>query len=248
MKTFRYFIAIFILFILSGCVFALDFVLPGTFDGNTLVLYPNIATTVGFLKVESGVQVFVDTINCETVSCGPLKASGPYYVFDVLGTNKSGKITVNYHLKGSEQNLKNIITITNTDDALTVLVFLPTDAKFFQKTEAKVLIVNNSDVKLTGQVGSNFPEAVFLPVNFDLDAKTKKEYTTYFFPKNPGYYELIYTLNVDGTNEKKEVGRHTVNIARELKDFLSMPTKSYFPTNPIMSLYSSIIYFISLLA
>lgn len=244
-KFFGLFLAI---FALSTMIFALDFVMPGTLDGKTLVLYPGLNATVGFLKVESGVQVFVDSVDCQGISCGTLKASGPYYVFDVYSNNsKDGKIKVNYHLKGFEDAKSNSLNVTNTVDSLNALVIAPTETKFFTSSEVTVVLVNDSDLKLSGILSSNFPDDVFVPVEFTLEPKTKKEYKTQFFPKNPGYYDLVYYVNVAGLDNRK-VGQHTVNITRELKDFLSLPTKSYFPTNPILSIYSSIVYFISLLA
>jgi len=244
-KFFGLFLAI---FALTSMIFALDFVIPGSFDGKTLIMYPGLNTSVGFLKLESGTQVFVDNVDCQGISCGTLKASGPYYVFDVYSnTSKTGKIKVNYHLKGSEEQKSNSFNVLNSDDALNALIIMPSEAKFFANSEATVVLVNNSDLKLSGKLTSNFPDDVFVPVEFSLEPKTKKEFKTQFFPKNPGYYDLVYYVNVAGLGDRK-VGQHTVNITRELKDFLSLPTKSYFPTNPVMSIYSSIVYFISLLA
>ncbi|PIU22184.1 MAG: hypothetical protein COT14_02405 [Candidatus Diapherotrites archaeon CG08_land_8_20_14_0_20_30_16] len=237
------------LFLLLGIVTSLDIIQPGSYDSKVLALYPGLNTTVGFLKVESGTQVFVDSLDCKDVSCGTIKTSGPYYVFDVVaGNSKSGKITINYHLKGSVEELKNTIILSNSNDSLSVLIFLPTEAKFFEKTNAKIMIVNNSDLKLSGKITTNFPEDVFLPIDFVLEPKTKAEYETYFFPKNPGYYDLVFYVSVDGTDDSRKVAQQTVFIKRELKDFFALPTKSYFPTNPLLGLYSSIVYFISLLA
>jgi hypothetical protein len=222
--------------------------MPGTIKDQTLVLYPGLNTSVGFLKMESGTQVFVDNIDCQGIACGTLKASGPYYVFDVYSNNvKEGKITINYHLKGQEGLKKNVLLVKNTDDSLTALVIAPNEAKFSESSEVTVILVNDSDLKLNGRFSTNFPDDVFVPVDFSLEPKTRKEFKTQFIPQNPGYYDLSYYVNIAGLGDKK-VGQHTVNITRELKDFLSLPTKSYFPTNPVMSIYSSIVYFISLLA
>jgi hypothetical protein len=247
--TFKYFFGLFFaIFALSSMIFALDLVMPGTIKDQTLVLYPGINSTVGFLKVEAGTQVFVDSVDCQGISCGTLKASGPYYVFDVFSNNsKDGKITINYHLKGQEGTKRNVLFVKNTADSLNALVIAPNEAKLFESTEVTVVLVNNSDLKLNGRLTSNFPDDVFVPVDFSLDPKTRKEYKTQFIPRNPGYYDLSYYVNVAGLGDEK-VGQHTVNITRELKDFLSIPTKSYFPTNPVLSIYSSIVYFISLLA
>jgi len=249
MQNYRFLYVFIGFFLFLGLIFGLDIVLPGSYDSNVLFLYPGLSTTIGFLKVELGTQVFVDSLDCEGVTCGKVKTSGPYYVFDVFANNsKSGKITINYHLKGSVDNRKNTIIVSNSTDNLYVLIFLPTETKFFEKTEAKILLVNNSDLKLSGKVTTNFPDDVFLPVEFTLEPKTKKEFETYFLPKNPGYYDLVFYVNINGTDISRKVTQQTVFIKRDLKDFFALPIKSYFPTNPLLGLYSSIIYFVSLLA
>jgi len=245
----RYILAIFSLFILISTVSSLDIVKPSTYDGNTLALYPGLKTTIEFLKVESGTDVFVDSINCDNLVCGTVNIYGPYYVFDVSPTNAdNGKITINYHLKGQTIDKKTIINVSNKGESLTAVVLMPTEAQFYQETDVTVVAVNNSDLKLSGKVNSNFPSDVFVPVEFSLEPKTKKEFKTQFYPKNPGYYDISYFLNIDGIDQKVKIGTHTVSINRNLKDFLSLPTKSYFPTNPVLYLYSSIVYFVSLLA
>jgi len=235
------------LFLLSS-VYSLDFVLPGSLENSKINLYPELSIQVGFLKMESGKQVFVDSVDCEAIACSTLKASGPYYVFDILASSiQSGKVVVNYHLKGDETPFKHELDVVNIADNISALILLPNDAKFFERSEATVIVYNNSDLKVSGKVFSNFPDDVFVPVDFFLDAKSKKEFKTYFFPKVAGYYDLSYYLEVGSTKERK-VGSQTVKIERSVKDFLSLPSKSFFVTNPVYYLYSSIIYFISLLA
>ena len=248
MTYLKYFFAFFSLFMLISAVFSLDIVKPSTYDGSILSLYPGLKTTMQFLKVESGTDVFVDSIKCENLVCSTANILGPYYVFDISPTNSdNGKITINYNLKGQTTDSKTVINVSNKSESLNVVVLMPTEAQFYEKTDVTVAVANDSDLQISGTINSNFPDDVFVPVKFTLEPKTKKEFKTQFYPKNPGYYDISYYVNIDGTNQKLKIGTHTVNINRNLKDFLSVSTKSFFPTNPVMCLYSSIIYFISLL-
>jgi len=242
LKYFLLFVSIILIF---GTVYSLEIVSPETYDDNTLVLYPGMNVNISFLKQESGLQIFIDDINCTNVFCSKTKLNGPYYDFNVVGQEGNGEIKITYHLKGQDKEKSAKIKVNISQDSLSVLVLMPTNAKFLQKTPANIFILNNSDLDLSGKVFSNFPDKVFPPVDFNISAKTKKEIATYFYPQNPGYYNIIFYREVNDSKTQQKLAEQTLKVSMTLNDYLSLPIKSFLPTNPVLELYSSIIYFIS---
>lgn len=237
-------LSIFILFGLLSGISALDFVLPSSFNDTSLTLLPNSKTTISFLQTFEGKQVFVDSLFCNGVSCSVVKSDGPYFLFEVTaGSLSQGKVDLKYHYKGFTEELSKTIIVNVDSKAFTVVPFVANDYRLLEKYETKVLVKNDSDAKLKGKISANFPEDIFAPIDFEMDSKSQKEYTTTFWPKNAGYFDMVLNLQLEGL-EKKEIFAKTVFVKKDLFNLFAMSHTSYLPTNPQLELYSSILSFL----
>lgn len=244
---FYYLFLVFSLFLLFSSVNALEFVLPSSFDGKNLVLYPNIKTTVGFLQSFEGNPVIVDSLFCEGVACGTIRSDGPYYLFDLTsGTLTTGKITLQYHYKGLETELAKEINVKIDSGSLILLPFLQNDFRLFDKYEIKILVKNSSDSRLIGKIYTNFPKDILPPISFDIGPKSQSEYTTEFFPKNAGYFDVSFYSKVENQHENKFFTK-TIFVKKDLFNLFALSSTSFLPTTPQLELYSAILSFFYLL-
>lgn len=239
---FGLFLSIFVLFSVS----ALDLVIPGSFDGEKIYSYPNNTLEIGVLKNFEGKSFFIDRVNCDGLICGAVEIRGPYYIINLSNISLGeSKISIIYHFSGGVEPKEYNLTIFNSEDNLKILFFIEDNLKIFEKAEATLVIVNNSDLKLSGKVYSNYPSEIFNNIYFDLEPKQKKEYKTFFYSTKPGIQDLLVYYKI---SEEKQLVKKTIFVNSNVKDFLGLPKYSFFATNPALYLYSSITYILSLLA
>lgn len=246
MDFYRLFFGLFLSIFLLFSVSALDLVIPGTFSGNKLNAYPNSYLEVGFLKNYQGKNFFIDSIDCVNLDCGEVETRGPYYIINLSDIAiGDSKISLKYHFIGEIEPQEYTLEIFNSEDNLKILFFMEDNMNIFETKMAKVLVVNNSDVKLTGKIYSNYPNEIFNQIHFELEPKQKKEYETFFYANKPGIQDLIVYYDLFG---EKQLTKKTIFVNSNIKDFLSLPKYSFFATNPIFYLYSSVSYILSILA
>ncbi len=242
------------LFLLFGIIFtlsfsySLEFVLPTSFDGKELRIYPGLNIEVNFLNSINNQTIILDSLDCASLKCNVFELKGPYYGFEIINP-PIGKyeINISYHYKGSEQNITEKITAIVSKDFLKTYILMTNEGNLFVEKKGVISFVNNSDNVFEGYLSTNYPQNILPNINFILDGRTNKEYNFSFIPKNPGNYDIEFYLNIKNLN-KELISKKTILINRNLQDFLSLPANSFFIANPIFYLYSSITYFIALLA
>ncbi len=239
---FGMFLSIFFIFSVS----ALDMVIPGSYDGNIIYSYPNNNFEIGFLKNFEGKNFFIDLVNCENLTCSAVETRGPYYIIKLSNLSLGeSKLFLTYHFAGEIEPKEYNLKVFNSEENLKILFFMEDSLTIFENKMAKVLIVNNSDIKISGTVYSNYPDEIFKPIYFDLEPKQKKEFETFFYANKPGLQDLVIFYKI---SEEKQLIKKTIFVNSDVKDFLSLPKYSYFATNPALYLFSSISYILSLLA